>query len=156
MNTCVCCGKKVSNKGFYVCAECEKEYDIVDKPKTEWPKWLLFLINDTDREIRYDANIIDNIETNFSDLSWNDDSDGASNDTSYDPWGDIDASIDAQLDLGNLIEILTPRETEVLYMLLDGYNDEEVAIKLDVSRQMINRFHNNIKEKALDLGINIV
>jgi len=41
-------------------------------------------------------------------------------------------------------------------MLLDGYNDEEVAIKLDVSRQMINRFHNNIKEKALDLGINIV
>jgi len=45
MNTCVCCGKKVSNKGFYVCAECEKEYDIVDKPKTEWPKWLLFLIN---------------------------------------------------------------------------------------------------------------
>ena len=148
MNTCVCCGKKVSNKGFYVCAECEKEYDIVDKPKTEWPKWLLFLINDTDREIRYDANIIDNIETNFSDLSWNDDSDEIDNDASYDPWGDIDAGIDAQLDLENLIEILTPRETEVLYMLLDGYNDEEIAIKLELAQQNIGYYHKRIREKC--------
>jgi DNA-binding CsgD family transcriptional regulator len=97
-------------------------------------------------------------------MGWNDvddDSNDPDEDSTYEyfgesvqnNWDSVDGAIDSELDLDRLLEVLTPRETEVLHMLIDGYNDEEIAVRLDVTRQMINYFHKQIQIKATDLGI---
>ena len=95
-------------------------------------------------------------EISFSDMNWNDDKWNEEKDFNipyYDPWDDVDASVDADLDLDNLLQILTPRETEVLHMLMDGYNDEEIAVKLNLPQPNISYYHKQIREKATNLGI---
>ena len=157
MNKCVCCGKTVGIS-FYICASCEKEYEIAGKPKSEWPKWLLFLVQDSDKENKKEIRGIDEFETTFSDLGWNDDiieddEESYSGESIDDPWEAIDAKLDAELDIKKLKKELSPKEEQILNLIAKGYNYEEISQKMDLSPRTISYYHSNIKKIAIRLGI---
>ena len=176
-NKCVCCQRYITSD-YFVCSKCAEEHNIIGKPYKEWPEWLKFLINDTRKE-SYIFNLDYDREISFSDVGWDTEGEGIDLDTfnsmpsisdyAYnkdddlsnrfssgsfdDSWSEVDGTFDSELDLNKLLQILTPRETEVLHMLMDGYNDEEISIRLDLSQQRIGFCHNEIKRKATKLGI---
>ena len=39
------------------------------------------------------------------------------------------------------------------FMLMDGYNDEEIAVRLNLPQPNISYYHKQIREKATNLGI---
>ena len=45
---CVICGKRIT-WSFWVCADCESDYDLVGVRYAEWPEWLRFLVSDEKR-----------------------------------------------------------------------------------------------------------
>lgn len=46
------CGKLIAGKR-HLCNECSKIYG----PRSEWPEWLRFWVNDTERELRLEDRI---------------------------------------------------------------------------------------------------
>jgi DNA-binding CsgD family transcriptional regulator len=154
-NKCVCCNRSISQES-YTCNRCAKDHGIIGKPYKDWPEWLKFLIRDTRRE-SYDVTKSYEVDLSFTDMGWDnsgDDEEYYSEDITNNLWDDVDGAIDSELELDRLLEVLTPRETEVLHMLMDGYNDEEIAVRLELNRQNINYFHKEIQKKASSLGIN--
>lgn len=65
---CVC-GKYLAGKR-HLCDECSDIYG----QREEWPEWLKFWVNDTERENRREINI-DEHEISFSDLEYDEDDD---------------------------------------------------------------------------------
>lgn len=62
-HTCLNCGKVITWQ-FAICSDCEKEFG---NKATEWPEWLRYLWNKTQRERRREKRISDN-EISFTDI----------------------------------------------------------------------------------------
>ena len=72
------CGRKITNK-HSLCPECR---NIYGDDRTEWPGWLLFMVNDLWTEYRKEAEYQDAI-TDFNDDAEDGDEDGLYQDETY-------------------------------------------------------------------------